>query len=50
MTKKREELIERNKRFIQLRKPVFSEMTDEQLELRASLLEKAFELAFKNED
>lgn len=44
MPDKREELIKRNKNFIQLPMPNLSLMTDEELENRASMWEKLFEM------
>ena len=50
MDDKRAELIKRNNNFIQIPMPNLSEMTDEELERRATMHERLFELAFDDED
>lgn len=50
MTSTREELIRRNKNFIQIPMPALSEMTNEELERRAFFLEKSFEIEFSEND
>lgn len=43
-------LIRRNKNFIQIPMPNLSKMTNEELEKRADLWEKSFEMAFDEEN
>ncbi|MFY0516440.1 hypothetical protein ACOMCU_01225 [Lysinibacillus sp. UGB7] len=50
MMNKREKLIQRNKKFVQIPMPDLSEMTDGELERRADFWEKSFEIAFKEDD
>lgn len=45
----RKHLIEKDKEFIAFPPPNYSNMTNEQIKLRTSILESAFELAFKKD-
>lgn len=50
MVDKREELLRRNKNFVQIPMPNLYKMTTEELEQRADSLEQLFELAFDEQD
>ena len=50
MSDKRKELLERNRNFVTLKGPRLEDMTDEQLERRAYMLEKTFDELFAEED
>nr|WP_289038252.1 hypothetical protein [uncultured Allobacillus sp.] len=50
MPNKRDELIKRNQEFVQIPMPDFSKMTDDELQKRANMMERAFRDAFNEPD